>query len=102
MKRYGKAEGKQTDSRTAGCPKTDWQVGDRIIQYKQALDIQRSGKRQTYKRQVVDRHTYGNRQTSGKRQQYTIMFDHLQIIKIVQYLHTYICKEFLLACSVVT
>jgi hypothetical protein len=47
MKRFGKAEGRQTDSRTAGCPKTDWQVGDRIIQYKQASDIQRIGKRQT-------------------------------------------------------
>ncbi len=62
MKIYGKAEGRQTDSRTAGCPKTDWQVGDRIIQYEQAVNIQRSGKRQTYKRQVVDTHTATDRQ----------------------------------------
>ncbi len=66
MKRYGKAEGRQTTSRQEQkyC-RTDWQVG---------------GKRQTYRRQVVDRHPYGNRQTSDKRQLYKIKFENLRII----------------------
>jgi hypothetical protein len=63
-----KAEGRQT-RQSAGAEimpvvykETDWQVG---------------GKRQRYRRQVVDRHPYVNRQTSGKRQLYKIKFDNL-------------------------